>query len=98
HFSRKKEILVPVIDKDKCINHLGCSKCFQVCTGKGIKLRSISKELYSESGNFDYYAGYYLKLYASHSNDKNIRFHSASGGVVSQFLIYLLKNHLIDGA
>ena len=98
HLARKKGILVPVIDKAKCINHLGCSMCFQVCTCRGIELRSISKVLYSESKKFDYYAGYYLDLYASHSNDKNIRYHSASGGTLSQFLIYLLKNNFIDGA
>ena len=97
-FSRKKGILVPVIDKNTCINHLGCSQCFQMCSGSGIMLRSISKKLYAESKKFDYYAGYYLNLYAGYSNNYDVRFHSASGGVLSQFLIYLLKKEFIDGA
>lgn len=97
-FSRKKGITVPIIDKDKCINHLGCSKCFQVCTGPGIDIRAMSKDLFSESGNFDYYVANYFKIYAGHSTNEEIRFHSASGGLLTQFLIYLLKNQIIDGA
>ena len=97
-FIQAKSITVPIIDEEKCINHLGCSKCLQVCSGKGIAIREFSKKLHPVSENFDYFAGNYLNCYAGHSTDEEIRFHSASGGLVSQFLIFLLNNKLIDGA
>lgn len=97
-FHQIKGINIPVIDDDKCINDLGCSRCFQVCSGIGIKLRTISKKLFSDKNNFDYYVGYYFKCYSGHSNDYDIRFHSASGGLISQLLIYLLKTKIINGA
>lgn len=33
-----------------------------------------------------------------YSEDFNIRNDSSSGGLVSRFLIWLLENHIIDGA
>ena len=42
--------------------------------------------------------GAYIKCFTGHSNDYNIRYHSASGGMVTQLLIWLLEKKYINGA
>ena len=92
-----KEKNVPKIDTSLCVN---CGICYEICPGKGIQLNTISKELFGKEPSIQVnkYVGHYLKSYTGHSTDENIRFHSATGGMVTQFLIYLLKNNIIDGA
>ena len=71
-----------------------------VCPGKGIQLFAKGKELFGGQGVAEYnkYCGYYLSSYSGYSSDNSIRFHSASGGLVTSFLIYLLEHKIIDGA
>lgn len=95
---KKEGLNVPLIDEIKCINNLGCSACIKVCSGIGINLKSISKKLFSNQNNYDYFLGYYSNCYSGYSNEQEIRYHCASGGMLSQFLIYLLKEGLINGA
>lgn len=83
----------PVVDNESC-NH--CGKCLKVCPGVGIDFK---KHKVAEEGAYeDKYIGSYVGLHSGYSLDKDIRYHSASGGMVSQFLIYLLDKHIIDGA
>ena len=42
--------------------------------------------------------GRYQKCFTGYSNDEDIRYHCASGGMVSQYLIFLLEKGYIDGA
>lgn len=50
------------------------------------------------SKTVDYYLGNFDECFCGYSNDENIRQKAASGGMVTQLLIYLLKNSYIDGA
>lgn len=86
--------ILPVINRDKCIE---CGLCLKVCPGKGVNLKEMGADLFPDS-KVDSFAGRYLNCYASFSLDPDIRFHSSSGGVVSQFLIYLLEKNIITGA
>lgn len=96
-FHYGKERNTPIVDNQVCVS---CGLCFDICPGKGVELKQLSEKLFSEQDAVEYnrYCGYYLNTYVAHSNNENIRFHSASGGVVTQFLIYLLKTKTIDGA
>ena len=47
---------------------------------------------------YDNYVGHYKSLYTGHSCDDDVRYHSASGGMVTSFLIFLIDKHIIDGA
>lgn len=96
-FCYGKERNVPVVDATTCVN---CGICFEVCPGKGVALNRLSKFFFSgeEGVNKDTIAGYYRHVYAGHSTDENIRYHSATGGMVTQFLIWLWQKKEIEGA
>lgn len=89
-------LLRPILNKETCLGDK-CGRCLKVCPGVGINLSAMSKEQY-DSCNEDKYIGRYYSLYTGYSLDNNIRYHSASGGMVSQFLLYLLEKRIIDGA
>lgn len=70
-----------------------------MCPGVGVNLVSIAKEHFVDTcTKEDKYIGRYIGLHTGYSLDDAIRYHSASGGMVSQFLIYLLEKNIIDGA
>lgn len=86
----------PIVDNTLCIE---CGKCLRVCAGIGIDIKSRSKILFQDNKCRDnIYLGRYLNCYKGYSNDYEIRFHSASGGCLSHFLIWLLEKKIIDGA
>lgn len=85
----------PKINSDKCIN---CGLCVKVCPGIGVDLVRLADKYQSETTYNDKMVGRYEKCFTGYSNDFEVRYHSASGGMVSQFLIWLLENKKIDGA
>lgn len=94
----KNALIVPRIDKERCINDKGCNQCYKVCPGQGMPLAKASEELYGSAVKDDPYIGKYEGSYYGWSTDHSIRYHSASGGMLSHFLIYLLENNIIQGA
>lgn len=94
--TRINGLLRPILNEETCLGDK-CGRCLKVCSGIGINLSAISKEQF-DSCKEDKYIGRYYSLYTGYSLDKDIRYHSASGGMVSQFLIYLLEKKIIDGA
>lgn len=96
-FHYGKERNTPVVNKATCVN---CGLCYDVCPGKGIKLVAKGIKLFGNQNEAEYnkYCGYHLASYTGHSCNEDIRYHSASGGVVTSFLIYLLEKKIIDGA
>lgn len=85
----------PIVNKEKCTN---CGRCIKACPGLGVDLVGLADKYLSDAGNHDKMVGRYEKCFTGYSNDDEVRFHSASGGMVSQFLIWLLENKKIDGA
>lgn len=84
----------PQLNESTCVN---CGLCYASCPGKGVGLKSCAEQMYPD-GKQDQYIGRYEATYTGYSNDKEIRYHSASGGLITQFLIYLFNKKLIDGA
>lgn len=67
--------------------------------GVGVKLNCIAKEEFSGADTFyNGKIGYYRKCFTGYSNSYNVRYHSASGGMVTQLLVWMLEKKLIDGA
>lgn len=95
-FIVKDGIFRPIVNDSLCKNDKGCHRCYDSCPGLGIELKEgLAKNIdYKE----DKYVGAYLNSYVGYSMDKEIRYHSASGGMVTQFLIWLLEKNYIDGA
>ena len=79
----------PCIDQPSCN---GCGLCLKVCPGNRILDRLISKNLMSLNMQDT------LINYIAWSNDNNIRYNAASGGVISSLIIFLLQQKYIDGA
>lgn len=89
----------PKINKTKCKNDKGCHRCYDMCPGLGTNILAIGSELFAKDGaELDRLCGYHLESYCGYSMNTDIRYHSASGGMVTQLLIWLLENHHIDGA
>lgn len=96
---KKNGVFYPFINNETCLNTKGCSKCYFTCPGAGIDITKISgKEFGEKEIKIDKHIGHYQNCYTGYSNDKEIRFRSSSGGLVTQFLIYLLEKKLISGA
>ena len=85
------------MDSASCIH---CGLCFDICPGKGIELMSLGKDLFGANSGIktDLCSGLFLNTYVGHSTNEEIRYHSATGGMVTQFLIWLLKKGEINGA
>lgn len=95
----RKGLFRPSVDDSRCNNHKGCHKCYDVCCGVGTEIRNIATEVIcGDEIKEDKYIGRYINHYTGHSTDEDIRFHCASGGLTSQFIIYLLDRKIIDGA
>lgn len=89
----------PVVDATKCKNDMGCSRCFNVCPGQGIDLKKRNQDLFDNNrASKDEKIGLYQECFIAHSCDEEIRYHAASGGCTSTFLIYLLEQGYIKGA
>ncbi len=90
---------VPVINEVTCTNKKGCHRCFDACPGVGVPLNEIANESFNVPEiKANEKIGRYLECFTGFSTDYDIRYHSASGGMLSQFLIWLLERKHIDGA
>jgi coenzyme F420 hydrogenase subunit beta len=90
----RQGVYEPVIDHRMCI---GCSLCYQVCPGIGVDFDGMNRELF-ECRQYDRLTGCYDQCYLGIAKDKDLRYHGASGGIVSAFLTFALEEGLIDGA
>ncbi len=92
----KNGLNIPFVDHNNCIN---CGICNLSCPGRGVEINRLSKDLYSfDTTCYDNMIGYHCGIYMGYCLDGDIRFHGASGGMVTGLLVYLLEKHLIDGA
>lgn len=88
----------PVVTTARCAGH-ACRRCMQVCPGTGTDLVKIATEKFSGTNiSKDKHIGRYVNIHVGNSTNHDIRYHSASGGIVSQFLIFLLEKGIINGA
>jgi coenzyme F420 hydrogenase subunit beta len=93
----KHNINVPLINRQKCKNNEGCNRCFVLCSGKGMELQKINAECYGKEAH-NSIIRFYHSCYTGHAEDDDLRFHAASGGCVSSFLLFLLESNLMGGA
>lgn len=87
----------PVVNEKSCLGDK-CGRCLKVCPGIGLDIKKSGNLFRDKDIKEDKFIGRYVSLHTGYSKDMYIRYHSASGGMVSQFLIYLLDRKIIDGA
>lgn len=86
----------PIVREQDCME---CGLCLKVCSGHGINLVEMQTCLYKGEGvKYDRMIGYWHQCYSGFSANTDIRYHHASGGCLSAFLMFLYSHHLIDGA
>ena len=90
----KKGIYIPQLDEEKCNQ---CGLCFEVCPGHAVDFKQLNLEIFGKEPE-DVLLGSYINCYAGHATDYDIRYNSASGGLVTALLIYALEQGMIDGA
>ncbi|MFW5983276.1 MAG: Coenzyme F420 hydrogenase/dehydrogenase, beta subunit C-terminal domain [bacterium] len=73
-------------------------RLWNACPGKEFNFPKYRKHFYPATTNFHEYTGPYESFYIGYANDNTIRKNSASGGLISAILIYLLDKKKIDGA
>ncbi|MDY6892811.1 MAG: coenzyme F420 hydrogenase/dehydrogenase beta subunit N-terminal domain-containing protein [Chloroflexota bacterium] len=87
-------IYVPALDREECNE---CGMCVDVCPGHNVDFRQLNLEIFGKEPG-DILLGNYLNCYTGYAADSDIRYNSASGGLVTALLIFALEEGLIDGA
>lgn len=90
----KKGIYIPQLDEEKCNQ---CGLCFEVCPGHAVDFKQLNLDIFGREPE-DVLLGNYLNCYIGHATDYDIRYNSASGGLVTALLIFALEEGVIDGA
>jgi len=70
---------------------------YDVCPGKGVNYATLNELIFGKIPE-NWLTGCTKKLYIGYSNVPEIRRQGASGGVITQVLLYLLNEGLVDGA
>ena len=95
---KKQGIYLPKIDYQKCTD---CGLCSKSCPGYKVDFKELNLEIFRKippptiEGSL---LGNYLKCYAGYSTDHEVRYKSASGGLITQLLLFMLDEGIIDGA
>lgn len=91
---KRKGVYVPELIEDEC--NL-CGICLDACPGYSIDFSKLNLEIFSKQPE-DSLLGNYIGCYLAHATDREIRYSSASGGLVTSLLLHALEQGLIDGA
>ncbi|MDI3484051.1 MAG: coenzyme hydrogenase subunit beta [Methanobacteriaceae archaeon] len=91
--NHEKGIYEPMIDGE-CDE---CGLCLKVCPGIGVDFIDFNMQVFGREPN-DMLIGNYEGCYIAHSRDEKLRYNASSGGMITQILIHLLEEGLIDGA
>ncbi len=87
-------IYVPQLDEERCND---CGICYEVCPGHSVDFRDLNQKIFGKEPE-DILIGNYLNCYVGHSTNYDIRYNSASGGLVTALLTFALGKGMIDGA
>ena len=89
-----KGLYVPKLDHEKCNK---CGICYEVCPGHSVDFKQLNQAIFDKEPN-NILIGNYLNCYIGHATDYDVRYNSASGGLVTALLVFALVEGVIDGA
>lgn len=92
--NKHKGIYLPQIKHSKCIN---CGVCYESCPGHEVDFKILNYEIFGQQPE-DRLIGNFKKCYIGHTKNKDIRYESSSGGLITQILISALNDGTINGA
>ena len=92
--NNSKGIYLPQLDNERCNQ---CGICLDACPGHSVDFQQLNLDIFGKEPE-DILLGNYLNCYVGHATDYEIRYNSASGGLVTALLIFALEEGLIDGA
>ena len=90
----QRGIYISKLNPNKCTQ---CGICFKVCPGDSVDFNDLSLEIFKKESN-NKLIGNFNNCYLAHAIDSEIRFNSASGGLITSLLIFALEQGYIDGA
>ena len=91
--NQSEGIYLPQLNQAQCDN---CGICLNICPGKQVNFSQLNLHLFNKDAN-DTLLGNYIDCFVGHANDYEIRYNSASGGLVTALLIFALEEGIIDG-
>ena len=91
---KSKGIYVSQIDDKSCTQ---CGICFEICPGHSVDFKDLNLAIFGKEPA-DILIGNYMNLYIGHATNQDIRYNSASGGLITAILIFALEEGIIDGA
>ncbi|MCZ2845984.1 MAG: 4Fe-4S binding protein [Candidatus Bathyarchaeota archaeon] len=74
-------------DPSKCTK---CGACLRVCPGLGVDFKKLNNVVFQRFPQ-NKLVGNFKSCYIASSRNKKIRYEASSGGVISSFLVFLLK-------
>ena len=89
-----KGIYVPKVKSETCDE---CGLCLRVCPGYCVDFEELNLRIFGTKPE-NVLIGNYITCYIGHATDRDIRYNSASGGVITALLIFALEEGIIDGA
>ena len=89
-----KGIYLPQLNGNDCNQ---CGICFEICPGHSVDFKGLNLAVFGKE-QADSLIGNYMNLYIGHATNHEIRYNSASGGLVTAILIFALEEGIIDGA
>lgn len=92
--NQSKGIYIPELDAEKCNQ---CGICLEACPGYSVDFKRLNLDIFGKEPE-DALLGNYLNYYIGHATDYDIRYNSASGGLVTALLVFALEQGMIDGA
>ena len=91
---REDGIYLPKVDSNRCVL---CHLCSDSCPGISVDFNNLNECFFGKTPD-NLFLGNFLKCFVGHATDYNIRYNSASGGLVTALLLFGLRKKLFDGA
>lgn len=85
---------LPRIDHNKCTH---CGICYNCCPGHSVDYIFLNNFCFGSIPSHSL-LGQVRECNVAYATNKNIRYNSSSGGLITEILIYALEEGLIDGA
>lgn len=85
---------IPQVKTETCDQ---CGLCLRVCPGYSVDFRELNLKMFGKQPE-NILIGNYIACYIGHATDYEMRYNSASGGLLTALLIFALEEGIIDGA